>query len=83
MTIKFRKFWKRNPVEQIHNIKKPKEDNLTDDDFRIYVKCLKCKEGRVTTITDLGGGRKIYGTKLCPVCHGLGEIDSGKRHKIK
>jgi len=82
MIIKFRKFWKRNPAEQIHSTKKQQEVNITDDDMRVYIKCSRCKEGRVITVTISGAGRKMYGTKLCPVCHGLGKIDSGRKYKV-
>lgn len=80
MTIKFRKFWKRNPVEQIHNTKKPKENNITDNDLKIYVKCPEC-EGKGTFIETVEVGNGIYknNVKICQTCFGLGEIDSGKR----
>jgi len=77
--VKFRKFWKRNPAEQIQNTKKHKEIDITDNDLKIYIKCPVCG-GKGTFIEFIKIGEKVYknNVKICQTCFGLGEIDSGK-----
>ena len=80
MTIKFRKFWKRNPAEQIHSTKKQKETHITDDDLKAYVKGPACKgKGMDIEIIEVDNGVCKNNVKICQTCFGLGEIDSGKR----
>lgn len=82
MTIKFRKFWKRNPAEQIHNTKKPRGTHITDDDLKVYINCPICG-GRGTFVETVKASNKVYknNVRICQTCFGLGEIDSGKRYE--
>jgi len=82
--IKFRKFWQRNPVGKIHNTKKQKDTNISDDDLKVYIKCPnpKCANGYEKNIRQISvsGGIEEHNVRICPVCDGLGEVDSGKRY---
>jgi len=84
MTIKFRKFWKQNPIERIHNTKKRKETPITDDDLKVYVKCPACVgKGTFVETIEMDNGVHKNNVKICQTCFGLGEIDSGERYGSK
>jgi len=84
MAIKFRKFWKRNPAEQIHNTRRRKETHITNDDLKIYVECPACgSKGTFVETIKMSNGIYKNNVKICQTCFGLGEIDSGKQYEGK